>query len=259
MNERPLSGLRVLVTRPEHQADDLCRAIEDAGGAAIRYPVLKIVPMQNDELRRSAASLTAPEIAIFVSRNAVRFGIEHVPLDNVRLAAIGSATAEAIDAAGRVTDIVPEQRFDSEGLLEMPEMKDVAGKTILIVRGDNGRELLGTTLAGRGAVVEYLPVYRRQSMPVPDGTREAFETSLRDGGIDAVTIMSVATFRRLVASSSEDALARLKETPLVGPGERVIKEVSDLLPGIPTIQANGPRPDDIVEALIAWRRSGTNQ
>ena len=42
MSEAILKGFGVLVTRPEHQADELSAAIEDAGGEAIRFPVIEI-------------------------------------------------------------------------------------------------------------------------------------------------------------------------------------------------------------------------
>ena len=250
MTEGPLAGIGVLVTRPEHQADGLVAAIESAGGTAFCLPAIEIVPRDVAAVEQEIAELNEPDIAIFVSPNAVRFGLAHA--GSAQVAAVGPATAAAIAAAGRDVDIRPAEGFDSEHLLAEPALENVGGKTVRIVRGTSGRELLADTLRERGAIVEYLAVYERRR-PVVEV--DDIERAWPEGGIDAVTVMSVETLQNLVAMLPESRRRSLGETLLVTPAARVIKEALNLYPGIPTALAKSPAADDIM-ATIAEHAPG---
>ena len=116
----------------------------------------------------------------------------------------GPGTAEALAAAGIAGARIPATTFDSEGLLELPELADVRGKRVLILRGDGGREHLGDTLRARGAHVEGVSCYRR-ARPRSDtkGLGEAF----RDGAIDIVTITSSEALDNLWAIADDSLRA----------------------------------------------------
>lgn len=247
MPEAVLNGLGVLVTRPAGQADELCTAIEAAGGRAVRFPVIEIVPRDPDAVRRDAARLPAPDIAVFVSANAVRYGLGYVA--GARVAAVGPATVATVRAAGRRVDIRPPAGFDSEHLLTAPELQSVAGLAVRILRGNAGRELLAETLRGRGARVDYLPVYSRRRPDMNAATLSRLETDWAAGGIGAVTVMSVESLANLLAMLPDDCRHRLRGTPLVTPAARVLKELQDRLPGAPTIQADGPDATAMVRAI----------
>src|SRR5690606_28700026 len=100
----PLHGVSVLVTRPEGRADELNQAIEEAGGSVVAFPVLDIETRDETILQDEQASLPPPDIAIFVSTNAVRFGLKYIPASGVKIAAIGPTTRAAIEACGRRVD-----------------------------------------------------------------------------------------------------------------------------------------------------------
>lgn len=247
MTDGDLAGIGVLVTRPDHQAAQLVDAIEAEGGKAIRFPAIEIVPRSDADIAADAGQLQQPDITIFVSANAVRFGLQYAGPASV--AAIGPATAAAIEAAGQAVDIRPATGFDSMQLLAEPRMHDVAGKVVRIIRGNAGRELLATTLGARGATVEYLPVYSRQA-PQPEVTEvDALERDLRSGKIDVVTIMSVETLANLVSILPAACRDLLRQTLLVSPAERVIIEANKRFPGISTELAEGTGANDIVRAI----------
>lgn len=247
MTDGQLAGIGVLVTRPDHQAESLAKAIEAAGGRAIRFPAIEILPRPAEAIAADAARLQQPDIVIFVSTNAVRYGLDCAA--PARIAAIGPATAAAIEASGRPVDIQPEGGFDSEHLLVEPELNDVAGKVIRIVRGQSGREMLASTLLARGAAVEYLGVYTRRA-PRPDSAALAhLEAAWRNGKIDVVTVMSVETLVNLLSILPDECRKRLRETPLVTPAQRVIIEARTRLQGIPAVLAEGTDANDIVRAV----------
>lgn len=259
MTTAPLDGCCVLLTRPEGQSRALTEAIEEAGGSVIRFPVIRIVPRGVGEIEDELGAVAPPDIIIFVSRNAVSCGLEHVRGLGAAIGAVGPSTAAAIEAAGVSVDILPAETFDSEHLLETPGLKDVDGKRILIVRGESGRELLADTLRERGATVSYLPVYQRKANVLPAEAVERVAMELAAARVDCIAVMSVQTLECLLELLPASAGAALRKTPLVAPGDRVIQTASELVPGMPAIRAAGPRAADIVNALIDWRQSGQTE
>ncbi len=249
MTEAPLKGVGVLVTRPRAQAGELVAAIEQAGGNAFCFPVIDIVPRDESAVAEDAAKLPAADIVIFISRNAVEYGLRHTR--GGQICAVGPATAAAIRSAGRIVDIEPSDGFDSEHLLAEPELRNASGKAITIVRGSRGRELLAEELAARGATVNYLPVYERRLPVVGRDTLNELEAHWRAGTISVVTVMSVESLTNLVELLPDWCRGQLETTPLVTPADRVLKEALKRYPASRPILASGPQAGEMVEAIIA--------
>ena len=257
MADDPLAGVGVLVTRPAGQSAELISAIEAAGGRSIVFPVIEIAPRSPQDIASDLAGLPEADINIFVSRNAVEHGLAWS--GDGAIAAVGPATASAIEAAARVVDIRPASGFDSESLLGEPALTDVSGKTIRIIRGNGGRELLATTLRERGATVQYLEVYARRAPDYAEAEIADVVRRLETGEIAAVIVMSVESFRNLLALLPESCHAALAKTRLVTPAARVIKEVTHRLPGCPAILADGPGADEIVSAIATLASHSSGQ
>ncbi len=255
MSEAPLEGFGVLVTRPEHQADELSTAIEDSGGEAIRFPVITIEPFDSIDVTRCLETLPVADITIYISTNAVIYGLPYTNDDNAAIAAIGPSTKSAIESAGGQLDIFPAQGFDSEHLLAEAGLQDVAGKNVRIIRGDGGRELLADTLRERGATVDYLEVYRRLTRVYSPSLLTGLEHRWRDGQINYVVAMSVDSLDKLLEILPAGCRALLAKTPLVTPSTRVLQSASDRISEAKVALADSPRTDDIVRALIACRQS----
>ncbi len=253
MSDPLLKGVGVLVTRPEHQAEELSSAIEDAGGEAIRFPVIDIEPHDSVEVNRYLDALPASDITIFISTNAVIYGLPYANGDDTVIAAIGPGTKSAIESAGRRVDIFPAEGFDSEHLLATLELQDVAGKNIRIIRGDPGRELLADTLRDRGAMVDYLPVYRRLTRNYSPNLLAGLEHRWRDGQIHCVIAMSVDSLDKLLEILPVGCRELLADTPLITPSARVLQTASDRIPKAKISLAESPNTDDMVRALIACR------
>ncbi|MCP4301053.1 MAG: uroporphyrinogen-III synthase [Gammaproteobacteria bacterium] len=249
MTEAALQGVGVLVTRPRTQAIELVSAIEDVGGTAFCFPVMEIAALDENVVSANAAALVRPDIVVFVSRNAVEYGLRYT--GGGKTAVIGPATAKAVRSAGRVVDIQPASGFDSEHLLAEPTLQDIEGQHIRIVRGNNGRELLADELRARGALVDYLSVYERR---LPDVSAQALadiESRWRQGDITVITVMSVQSLQNLVTLLPAWCESQLESTPLVTPAFRVLKEALDRYPASKPILASGPEASEMVEAIIA--------
>src|ERR1700761_4793765 len=113
---RPLEGVGVLVTRPELQSMPLCRLLDAQGAHCLRMPAVEIKPLSDRRaLLAQIGALEKFDIIIFTSANAVRFGAPF--LDQKRgltLAAIGPATARALNQAGYRVALQPVGSTDSE-------------------------------------------------------------------------------------------------------------------------------------------------
>jgi len=249
MASRPLQGVGVLVTRPRIQATELVNAIEKQGGRAYCFPVMEILALDDGVVHKQAAELCKPDIVIFVSRNAVEYGIQYT--DGGKIAVIGPATAEAVKSAGRIVDIQPASGYDSEHLLSEAALQDVDGKCVRIIRGTSGRELLAEELTSRGAIIEYLSVYERRLPDVGPETLADLESRWRQGEINVVTVMSVQSLINLAKILPAWCATQLATTLLVTPAGRVLKEALDRYPASRPTLASGPGADEMVRAIIA--------
>lgn len=248
MTAKRLAGIGVLVTRPEQQAGGLRDAIRAEGGEAVLLLVMVIRPRSDDAIRADVAQLGAPDITVFVSRNAVEHGIAW---SGGALAAIGPTTADAIREAGGIVEITPDAGFDSEHLLAEPAFNNVSGKTIRIIRGGPGRELLAETLRARGARVEYLSAYERSLPAYTADDLLDLERRWQGGGISAVVVMSVRSLHNLERLLPAGCRELLRRTPLVTPAERVLKEAGNEHAERPAILAAGPQTNAMIDAIVA--------
>jgi uroporphyrinogen-III synthase len=260
VSDLTLDGYGVLVTRPTEQAANLIAAIRANGGTAIEFPVLEIVGRNPDTVATELAELPDPDIVIFVSTNAVRFGAEIARQGDAEFGAIGPATRATAEANGIQVSIFPDSGFDSEHLLQQPQLTNVQGRNITIVRGEHGRQALGDELNRRGATVNYLSAYRRQVRRAPESEISAIDALWNDNRINCVTVLSVETLQNLVQLLSPASVEWLTRTPLVAPGARVIQTAQEMLPGLRTVAAKSAATDDILDALIGLRNSdNTNE
>lgn len=260
MPEGPLAGLGVLVTRPERQAQSLVDEITGAGGRAYRFPAFDIEPVASEAIAQALADLESPDVLIFVSANAVRCGAEVLSERTTKtvVAAIGPATAAALESRGVAVDIRPSGGFDSESLLADAALQSVSGSIVTIVRGDPGREHLARTLTERGATVQYLSVYAIAERNVNDTEREAVEAALADGSIGATVIMSVRSYECLESLLSGKAIHELGRGTLVAPGGRVIQTLAERLPAARCVEASGTDAESVVSALISSLQDDPN-
>lgn len=251
MADCDLRGCGILVTRAAHQSEPLVRMIEACEGRALRLPAIEILPCRNPA---QAQQLFASkwDWIIFVSPNAVRFGLkllaEHAATD-AGIGAVGASTARQLQQAGISVDLIPDRGYDSEGLLSLAELKQVDGQKILIVRGEGGRALLGDTLQARGAKVRYAEVYRRVR-PDPDPDAEALLAGWHEN-VQLVTTTSREILQNLVEIVGEAGWPKLSQTPLVVISERMEQEAQRL--GFTTIiRASGADDRSLMQAICRW-------
>jgi uroporphyrinogen-III synthase len=189
-----------------------------------------------------------------VSANAVRFGAELLgERRDLPIAAVGQATAAALNAAGYRVSLMPEEGADSEALLALPQLADMAGKRVLIVRGTGGRVLIRDTLVARGAQVQYAEVYTRETAYPSQERKAEVEALWRQGGIGAYTATSIELLEALVGIVTPRCRELLHSTALLTGARRVAEAATRLGIGSPVILADSPEDAALVRALVRWR------
>ena len=245
----PLGGIGILVTRPARQAGGFAQKLAALGAAPVIFPAIAILPpLDPAPLARVHAALADYDIAVFVSANAVEYGAPDArrwPATLVPFAP-GPGTAEALAAVGIGGTRIPTTTLDSEGLLALPELRDVAGKRVVIFRGDGGREHLGDALAGRGARVEYVACYRRAA---PQSGVSGLAEAFRDGRVDAVTITSSEGLDNLWALADEALRARWRERATFVPHPRIAAHARAL--GLAVVETAGGDAG-LIAGLLEW-------
>ena len=245
-----LGGAGVVITRPAHQAAGLAREIAALGGRPLVFPAIVILPPADEApLREVQWNLARYDIAIFVSANAAEYGVGDRAAwpTHVLVLAPGPGTAAALAAAGIADVRIPATTMDSEGLLALPELFDVAGKRIVIFRGDGGRELLRSALEARGAKVVQIECYRRAK---PQSGAAGLIEAWRDKRIDAVTLTSSEGLDNLWAIFDDEGRAYLTGTPAFVPHPAIAEHAIAL--GLRSVIVTPPADAGLLASLLEY-------
>jgi uroporphyrinogen-III synthase len=252
-----LHGVGVLVTRPEQQAMPLCRLLEVQGASTLRLPAVEIKAAE--DRRDTAARLgdvSTFDVIIFTSSNAVRFGAPL--LDQKRgltLAAIGPATARALNQAGYRVAVQPQETYDSESLLLHPKLEHPAGRRILIIKGSGGRPLLEQELGLRGALVVTAEVYRRVPANPSRAVLESLLERFAAGAVQVITATSLEIAHNLLEMATPELRDEFERVHWLVPGERIAAGIRERGVAAPLLLADSAEDQDLVGALLRWRSS----
>ena len=254
VNRPALAATSILVTRPKDQAEHLCRLIREHGGTAINWPTIRIAAREPDtDIARSLASATGEDIAIFVSRNAVKYGARLVHRQTPpTIAAIGPSTTAELAAAGLHIDIAP-RGHDSESLLEQLESREIEGRRVFIIRGTGGRETLRKGLEERGASVDYAEVYERQCPHATDEEASGILDRWMSCEHRLFTATSVAILENLATMLGPDRMKVLGDAAMVTASHRVVQRADCFGHCGARLLAPGPDDSSLLDAMILWR------
>ncbi|MDH5435201.1 MAG: uroporphyrinogen-III synthase [Gammaproteobacteria bacterium] len=255
MSDDSLQGVTVLVTRPSQQAGGLCDLIQHLGGKALDFPVIEIRNIEPDaQLQSTLAELDKFDIAVFISANAVVYALDKLPPgakwpQSVSIAAIGRATAAALEAEGYRVSIKPEGRFSSEGLLATPAMQNVQNKRIIIFRGEGGRQALADSLQSRGAKTFYANVYQRV---LPAYKAGEFAACWQQN-VDMMVTTSSEGIKNLSELAQTDNISQVFQVPLVVMSERSAEFARKIGFNSDIIVVEEISDQGIVDALVKYK------
>ncbi|HEY6233296.1 MAG TPA: uroporphyrinogen-III synthase [Pyrinomonadaceae bacterium] len=207
MTNQALAGRTIVITRAVDQADDFVAELERYGGKVVVCPTIEICPLENyDRLDEAVAHLYGYDWIIFTSVNGVDYFFKRLAnanravseLDELKVCAIGEATAERLRELQVHVDVVPEE-FKAEGVFKALE-RFVGGApalqnlNVLIPRASVARDYLPKALEAAGARVDVVPAYRTALPADIDRGRVA---AMLSGSADCIAFTSSSTVKNL--------------------------------------------------------------
>lgn len=259
---RPLFARTIVVTRTRRQASQLGSRLAELGARVIEAPTIRIEPPAdwgNIDAHLSRADefdwlvFTSPNgVAAWASRMRA-LGLDGRAIGRARLAAVGPATAAALDGLFLRADLMPE-RFDAVALADaLAAGPQIKGKRVLLLLAEIARPSLAEALARAGADVVQLALYR--TVPAEALPSELGE-ALAAGRLDCVTFSSSSTAENFFALADENLRQALRggavKAACIGPATaetfaRLAGRAADIMPGEHTIAA-------LAEAIAAALR-----
>jgi uroporphyrinogen III methyltransferase/synthase len=241
LEQRPLHGRTIAVTRARAQASPLAARLRELGADVIEAPAIR-----TESLPATVPDPAGYDLVVATSPNGVRELFTHLrdarSLAGLRVAAMGPGTARAFAEHGIAADVVP-QRSVAEGMVEA--LADIPVERALIVRGREGRDVLPDALRGRGAEVDVLALYETVPEPLDADAIEAITHA------DYVTFTSASTVRHLLAAAG-DLPQDGPRLASIGPATSAELRAHGREPDL---EADPHTPDGLVDAVLADARS----
>lgn len=220
---KPMFGTKVLVTRSRAQASKLTASLEVLGADVWEVPAIEIQDPSDGfaEIDEAIKRIREYKWLIFTSVNGVDNFFERMSearldgraLANAKVCAIGSATADELEAWGIIADVVPE-KFVAEGVIEALQGEIAKGDRVLIPRAKEAREVLPDTLREMGAEVDVVTAYETVKAKVDP---EPLKQALSAGDIDIVTFTSSSTVKNLLEIIGDAELLKKVKLAAIGP------------------------------------------
>lgn len=210
MKMLPLQQRRIAVTRASEQAGGLTEQLRSLGAEPIVCPVIAFAPPSDvAALDHALHQLATYDWLLVTSANTVRalferitqLGLDPTPLQQLRVGAIGPATAQALAQHGIAVSFIPSA-YVAESILA--EIGDVRGQRILLPRADIARATLADGLRVSGAIVDEVTAYRT----IPGTGAATLATLLPSGTLDAITFTSSSTVRYLLDGLEAEGMSR---------------------------------------------------
>ncbi len=257
LERRPLFGYRIMVLRGETRAAELITLLDDAGAEVVHVPAVAFEgPEEWTNVDVALNELAHYRFIAFTSVNGVDYFMQRLlhtdrdarALSSLQLAAIGPATAAALNRHGLRHDIMPEH-YDTSALAHTIGSVGDGGDSVLLPRGNLADDALPTALQERGLKPAPIVVYR--TIPGPALGERARATIER--GIDAIILTSPSTARNLINALGSDSLT-LNTISFISAGpttSRGAKEVGLTI----TAEATEHTASRIVDAVRAWARA----
>ncbi len=203
----PLAGRTVVITRAAAQAADFVTELEHYGANVIVCPTIEIAePESYERLDEAIDHLYGYDWLIFTSANAIEFflrrldhrGVKVEELDEIKVCAIGQASADKLRDAHVHVDVVP-QHAKAEGVFAVLSefaggSYQLRGLNILLPRAAVGRDYLPKALADAGARVDVVTAYRTV---VPEDLDRGRLSAMLAGSADCIAFTSSSTVKNL--------------------------------------------------------------
>lgn len=252
----PLGGRRIALTRPAAQSADWRARLEALGAHVIEVPLIKVSKdVDLHTLAEVFQELTQYEWLVFTSVNGVKYFFEefHRVFDDirsigmVRIAVVGEATAAAVREQHLRVDLQPKKATAEELAKELINRESMDSAKVLVVTGNQNREVLIEALHEARAIVDQLSVYKTEET---DLSADPVAGDFRSKGADAILFASPSAAQSFFDQAGALKLAAKARRPLAGSiGPSTTATMKQL--GLPVdFEAAEPSLESLVAALV---------
>lgn len=196
-----------MVTRAASQAGEFVAELESYGAKVIICPTIEIAePDSYERLDEAIDHLYGYDWLIFTSANAIEFflrrlnarGVKVEELDEIKVCAIGQASADKLRDAHVHVDVIPSQSKAEGVFAALSEyvggVEQLHGLNILLPRAAVGRDYLPKALEEAGARVDVITAYRTV---VPENLDRGRLSAMLAGSADCIAFTSSSTVKNL--------------------------------------------------------------
>ncbi|MCS1411225.1 MAG: Uroporphyrinogen-III C-methyltransferase [Verrucomicrobia subdivision 3 bacterium] len=254
--ERPLFAQRVVATRTRTQASQLSRRLLELGADVLEIPTIKIGPPKRKEvLVEAIAALGEYDWMVFTSPNGVTSFFDYFfrafddirALGNLRIAAVGPATAAKLSELRLRVDAMPRKYLTDEIAGAIQEFESVENLKIMLARAEVANPELPKELISLGAIVDDVPVYETL---IETEDHNGAAARLLEEGADWITFTSSSTVQHFHERFDLPALKeKYPKLRLASIGPETSKALAALREP-PTVEATEHTIDGLVEALL---------
>ena len=244
----PLHGWTVVSLRPRGQHAAVRTAAARLGTRTLGLSPFAITARHDDAARAALATAAACPLVLVTSPNAVRMAHALQPLarhEGQRWLAVGAGSRDALARVGIAAE--SPVRMDSDGLLAMPALQDVAGRDIGFVTAPGGRGKIAATLQARGARVHRADVYQRTPITIPAAAWQRLREALADPARVLLLASSGEALEALLAQCPPDLSSALRRAMVTVPGDRLAEAARAAGFGRVAV-AGSPRPAALLRA-----------
>ncbi len=254
---RPLFGQRIVVTRTREQASQLSSQLLNLGADVLEFPTIKIeIPDERIALVEALQGIGEYEWIVFTSPNGVTSFFEFFfkafddvrAIGNIRIAAVGPATAAKVKELHLRVDVMPEEYVAKKIGAALKKFESLENLRVLLARAQVANPDLPKELEAMGAIVDDVPVYKT----VPETTDvTGAAASLLETGADWITFTSSSTVENFHARFDlPKLLEKFPETKLVSIGPETTRAIAAL--GLkPAVEAKQHTIDGLVQCIRA--------
>lgn len=203
-NNPALHNKRVLITRPQEQAQPFIELLRNCQAEPVVFPTIHIIPPRSwVALDKALASLDDYDVVIFTSVNGVVYFFDRLQRKNLgaeilserTVVAIGPRTAARLEEYGSTVTIVPE-KFQAESIIDALAKEGITGKRFLLPRAEEARQVLPEEIVKRGGTIDVVTAYRTERAT---GRSEELRELLNSNAVDVITFTSSSTVKNFVA------------------------------------------------------------
>ncbi|HET7535336.1 MAG TPA: uroporphyrinogen-III synthase [Candidatus Didemnitutus sp.] len=221
-DQKPLSGKRIVITRPREQAAEWRAQLEGLGATVLELPLIQVTKSYDKStLVEVFTELTQYEWVVFTSANGARFFFEEFyrafddirALGVVRIAVVGEATAEVIRGQHLRVELQPKKANADELAKMLVERESLDSAKVLVVTGNLNRDTLIEKLNEARAIVDRLPIYKTEET---DLAKDPIAGEFRQHGADAIVFASPSAAQSFFDQAGALKLAAKAKHPLAG-------------------------------------------